>query len=343
MTELVAPIVSGMSGVAAHLQAKLLDTLMTPSATLSLVSLATALLVSALWVTRARRRTPLGVLRRALLPRRWLIGASARIDWVFAAFNILFIGLLLGWAILSAASIAHGLSALLTATFGVMPQPLLTGWSAALVTTLILFLAFEAAYFLEHYLAHRIDFLWHFHRVHHLAETLGPATFHRVHPVDSIIFYNFIAVFTGLGTGLCAWMFGRTDVLTMWGENALLAIGAYLIVPLQHSHVWIPATGWLGHLILSPAHHQLHHSDDPRHHNQNFGNTLALFDWLAGSLTVPEKKRPRLVFGAGDYPVNPHGLTGAFAYPFVEAWQSLRRKKTGDTAAPHLPDNQPAV
>lgn len=315
-------------GLAAHLGDRLTATLSTPSATLSLASLATALLVSALWVTRGRRWRRFAVLRRALFPRRWLLGPSARTDWGFAAFNILFIGLLFGWAVLSATTIADAVAATLTATLGGRATPLLSGWPAALVTTILLYLAFEAAYFTEHYAAHRIPLLWHFHRVHHLAETLGPATFHRVHPVDSIIYYNIVALFMGAMGGLCLWQLPGVDAMTLWGDNALIALAGFLIIPLQHSQIWIPATGWLGHLVLSPAHHQLHHSDDPRHHDTNFGNSLALFDWLAGSLCVPDKRRPKLVFGAGSYPVNPHSLWGAWGQPFVEAWRSVAARRT---------------
>lgn len=339
MTSSDLPFQTELSGLAAHVLAKLADMLLTPSATLSVASLLTALVITAFWLRGTRGRTSLRVMRRALLSRRWLFGPSARIDWFYAFFNVALIGLLFGWAVVSATTIAQAISGGLGAAFGALPQPLLTGWAAMAATTFILYLAFEAAYFIEHWLAHRVEWLWHFHRVHHLAETLGPATFHRVHPVDTIIFYNFIALFTGVGTGLCAWLFGRADILTMWGENALLALAAYLIIPLQHSQIWIPATGWLGRIILSPAHHQLHHSDDPRHHHTNFGNSLALFDWLAGTLCVPDKKRPKLLFGAGTYPVNPHGLNGAFLYPFVEAWRSFFPRKP--RAAQAEPTRQP--
>ena len=329
------PIIAAEFGsLASHLLGKLVFTLTTPSATLSLVSLATALLVAVLWVTRRRRKTPLPVLRRALFPRRWLMGPSARADWVFAAFNILFIGILLGWAVLSAMMISEGLGGWLTAQFGVAAVPLPSGWAAAALITLLFYLAFEAGYFVDHYAKHKIPLLWHFHRVHHLAETLGPATFHRVHPVDSIIFYNIVALFTGTVGGFCLWLWPTSGALTLWGDNALLAIAAYLITPLQHSQMWIPATGWLGRLILSPAHHQLHHSDDPRHHDTNFGSTLAIFDWMARSLCVPGKKRPQLVFGAGAYPVNPHSLWGAWFQPFVEALGSVKRLRVRRRAAP---------
>lgn len=304
--------------------------LTTPSSTLSVVSLLTAGLVGALWVARRRRLThgrrvrSARVLARALFPRRWSYGPSARADWTFAAFNILFYSILFSGAVLSAVTVADAVSAALSAGFGPRAAPLLTGWPAGIAITLLLYIAFEAGYFLDHLLKHKVPLLWHFHRTHHLAETLGPATFQRLHPVDLVIFSNIIALFMGGMTGLCAWALPGIDQWSLWGGNAALALAAYLVTPLQHSQLWIPATGWLGKVILSPAHHQIHHSADPVHHDRNFGSTLALFDWAAGTLCVPTAKRQRLTFGAGPYPVNPHSLWGAWVQPFIEAFRTLR-------------------
>lgn len=329
---MVEAITSEFAELLAVLRDKILLTLATPSSTFSLANLTLAGLIAAWWVSRGRWRGR-RVLIRALFPRRWLVGASARADWVFAAFNILFIGIIFSWAVLSVVTVTDAVHMVLTDSFGTVSAPPLPGWAATTIVTLLLYFAFELGYFLDHLLKHKVPLLWHFHRVHHLAETLGPATFHRLHPVDTLIFYNIVALFMGGMSGLCAWAMPTIDEQTLWGANAALALVAFVITPLQHSHVWIPATGWLGRVVLSPAHHQLHHSDDPAHHNRNLGSTLALFDWLAATLIIPEKRRPRLVFGAGSYPVNPHSLRGAWWQPFVEAWQTIQGGRQGQGQA----------
>jgi sterol desaturase/sphingolipid hydroxylase (fatty acid hydroxylase superfamily) len=116
--------------------------------------------------------------------------------------------------------------------------------------------------------------------------------------------------------------------------NAILLAGIYLTTTLQHSHVWLPVTGKAGRVVMSPAHHQLHHSDDPAHHNCNFGSMLSLFDWLAGTLVVPHKRRQKLVFGAGTYPVDPHSVSGALVQPFIEAARSLMPRRPRPIASP---------
>ena len=44
---------------------------------------------------------------------------------------------------------------------------------------------------------HRIPFLWRFHQIHHSAEVLTPLTFHRIHPVESLLYDVRGALVTG--------------------------------------------------------------------------------------------------------------------------------------------------
>jgi sterol desaturase/sphingolipid hydroxylase (fatty acid hydroxylase superfamily) len=50
---------------------------------------------------------------------------------------------------------------------------------------------------------------------------------------------------------------------------------------------------------MSPAHHQIHHSRDPRHHGRNFGKFLAVWDRMLGTLYVPSREPEALAFGLG--------------------------------------------
>jgi sterol desaturase/sphingolipid hydroxylase (fatty acid hydroxylase superfamily) len=318
-------LLSRIQTFAALVWDRLSGMVISPWADLSVFSLGFALIVTLLWVSRGRRR-PLKVLRRALFPRGWLTGPSAKADWGFMLLNKFVAGSLVGWAIVSSALFGDAVRAGLEGLFGPAAPAAPHGLPATLAATLVLFLAYEAAYFTDHSLSHRVPLLWHFHRVHHLAETLSPLTNSRVHPVDSIVFYNFIALFTGTAIGVLDYAMPGARAFELEGANAFVIIALYLVTHLQHSHVWLPFTGWAGRIFMSPAHHQLHHSDDPAHYNCNFGSNLALFDWLAGSLVMPSAKRQKLVFGAGTYPVNPHSVHGALVQPFIEAAAPLRRR-----------------
>ncbi len=284
----------------------------------SLIWLGCTLALAALFTLHRRRArsVPVRALARALLPRRLWRSASGRADLGFAAFNIFLGMLLLGWAILSFEQVSIWTGQGLTTVFG-PPRPLSWPWPLpAVIATVALFLAYEFAYWFDHYLSHKLPFLWQFHLVHHSAESLSLATNFRVHPVDTIVFYNIVALFTGLTAGTLGHLFGAASgPLTIAGTNVLLLAAAILLTHLQHSHLPISFTGLWGKLLLSPAHHQIHHSADPAHYNRNFGSSLALFDHLFGTLHMPAAKPERLTFGVPQVDYDPHSLSGGIWMP----------------------------
>ena len=89
---------------------------------------------------------------------------------------------------------------------------------------------------------------------------------------------------------------------------------------------------------MSPAHHQLHHSADPAHFNCNLGASLAIWDWLMGTLRMPSVKPPRLAFGVSGHAHDPHGVMGLVVDPAVNALRALipadRRSDQQSRAAP---------
>jgi hypothetical protein len=74
---------------------------------------------------------------------------------------------------------------------------------------------------------------------------------------------------------------------------------------------------------MSPAHHQLHHSADPARFNCNLGASLAIWDWLAGTLRMPSVESPCLNFGVSGHRHDPHGVMGLVVNPAVNAVNAL--------------------
>src|SRR5260370_139515 len=107
--------------------------------------------------------------------------------------------------------------------------------------------------------------------------------------------------------------FGAAAESSGWPIWAILTIAT--IVHLRHSHMWIAFTGLAGRLFQSPAHHQIHHSDQPRHFNKNLGFALAVWDWLFGTLYVPEQYE-KITFGVGAEHVRFDTVLKTFALPF---------------------------
>ncbi len=298
--------------------------LLSPGSHISLFSLASALLISlaVLGVRRYRkgRRVRLRSLLRALFPRHIVMSRSSLADLGYFYFNLFLFGIIFGWALLSYEVLSHGVTDLLAATFGPTRPAVLPAVVSRLAITVMLFLAYEIGYWLNHYLSHRIPFLWEFHKDHHSATVLTPLTNFRVHPVYMCIFLNFLAVFTGLANGAGDYIFGQTThPYGLTDTNLILVFFVYVYVHLQHSQLWISFTGWLGRLFMSPAHHQIHHSRDPRHFNKNLGSCLALWDWMFGTLYVPSAEREVLEFGVEPDRPHAHTIRGELIAPFVRA------------------------
>lgn len=283
---------------------------------------------------RNRRNVPLRVLLRAVFPKRLLKSPSGRADVAWSVFNAMLATTFFGWAIFSSTVVEAHLRAVLIGGFGAREPSALPLSLCMAGMTVAAYVAYEFAYWLDHFLKHKIPLLWAFHKVHHSADSLSPLTNFRVHPIDSIIFFNIVAVLVGTAEASINFVLGRTiPLFAVSGTNLLVLATEIALTHLQHSHFWISFTGPLGRLVLSPAHHQIHHSTDRRHFDRNFGSTLAIWDRLFGTLHMPSKRREKLSFGLDGLGYDPHTAKGGLLMPLMDAWAEIRpRSKTIDVA-----------
>ncbi len=315
-------------------------TLLAPSSICSIYSIGFATLIALAWLTWRRRSRGrpivLKTLTRAIFSRRVLLHRSTFADLAYCVIGLATFGAILGWAVVSTSWISDGVAALLTRGLGPAPQWRAPDWTLNGARTLALFLAYDLGFFVDHTLKHRIPALWELHKAHHSAEVLTPLVNFRVHPLDSLILANNLALIIGLVGGAAQYALGRRTVsFTLFDQNVLMLIYIYLTAQLQHSEIWIPFTGVWGRLFMSPAHHQLHHSADPAHFNCNLGASLAMWDWLAGSLRMPTVEPPRLAFGVSGHAHDPHGVMGLVVDPVVNAFRALMGPRSSeDRGAP---------
>jgi len=299
-----------------------------PGSHFSLTSLIAALVISALYFAwqrhRRGRRIRLKTIARALFPPRIMRSRSNQADIFYLFFNLFMFSLLFGWAILSYQFVSNGIIAGLIAVAGPVAPSTWPAYVTRSIITVMLFLAYELGYWFNHWLSHKVPVLWEFHKVHHTAEVLTPLTNFRVHPIYGWIFANILAVSAAVANGIGNYMFGETAYqYALSDTNIILVLFIHAYVHLQHSHMWISFRGVLGRIFVSPAHHQVHHSGNPKHFNKNFGSCLALWDWIFGTLYVPAKEREPLVFGFPDH-VNAHTVKGELVEPFVNAAGHLK-------------------
>lgn len=182
------------------------------------------------------------------------------------------------------------------------------GWKLAF--TLVFYVAYDFGRFVAHSVQHDIPVLWQFHKVHHSAAVLTPLTAFRVHPVDLLL----MAWGGTIASGLAAWSFNHlagatVDAYLFMGLHVLLWV-SNLMGNLRHTPVWLTYGPTLGKWLISPAHHQLHHSCEARHLGCNRGFDLALWDRLYGTLYVPAGPEETFSIGLDD------GTT--------EQWQTVR-------------------
>ena len=307
---------------------KLQGVLFSGGSTFSLTSLLCALAVAVVFLVAKRRqknrRIHLRTMLRALFPKRILSSKSHAADVGYFFLGIFVFGVIIGGAVISYQFISNGVIGLLVATFGAVQPTGLPEIVSRSAITLMLFLAYELAYWTDHYLSHRVPILWEFHKVHHTASVLTPLTVFRIHPVDSLVFANIVAIVTGTANGAMNYLFGTTTYqYAITDANILLVLFVHAYIHLQHTHLWIPFRGVLGRILQSPAHHQIHHSNNPAHFNKNLGSCLAIWDWLFGTLHIPRKEPEKLSFGVEQNDRDIHNLVHSLVNPVFRAASHL--------------------
>jgi sterol desaturase/sphingolipid hydroxylase (fatty acid hydroxylase superfamily) len=262
-----------------------------------------------------------------------VLGASGKADLGFFFFNTFVGGILIGGALLSQTQVAAWTRQGLSQLTGPSLAHATGVWPAA-ATSIALFLAFDFAYWVDHWLSHNIPALWEIHKVHHTAEALSPLTNFRVHPLESLKFYNITALVTGLAAGGLDYLFGSGHGrVTLLGTDAIFIAFTFTVGHLLHSHVWIAYSRGFERVFMSPAAHQTHHAVDPARFGCNLGNFLAMWDWMFGTLRAPSLRREPLVFGVAGEGPEAHTLTGALITPMAKAaavlLEPFRRPRPG--------------
>jgi sterol desaturase/sphingolipid hydroxylase (fatty acid hydroxylase superfamily) len=84
----------------------------------------------------------------------------------------------------------------------------------------------------------------------------------------------------------------------------------------------------LNHIFISPAHHQIHHSAKPEHWNRNYGEVLAIWEWMFVTLVLPsEEIRKNLILGVGIGAPQRHStLAKVYLGPLASMCEILTRR-----------------
>ena len=205
-------------------------------------------------------------------------------------------------------------------------------WVSVLFTA-CLFVVDDASRYYLHRLMHRWPALWAFHRVHHTAESLTPFTVFRTHPVEGVLFGLRSALVQGFLIGVFVFLFyDRVTLLSVLGANVFTAALNLLGSNLRHSPVPISYGKTLESWLISPAQHQIHHSQAREHWNKNFGAFIAVWDRLGNTLEYGSNTQD-LTYGLRHQKPQEHQLVTLYWQPFKHCWRCLRRNKIEPNSA----------
>ena len=272
---------------------------------------------------RSRQRDPPanGAFLRWCVPGQIYTHASARLDYRFYALSMMLYGAGLVPIAITAPALARWTNdALITVLGATAAAPGEPQMGIGALYTLSVLIAFDAGTWLAHLLQHKVATLWEFHKVHHSAQVLTPITAYRMHPVDIMVSGTVAGATTGVMGGAFAWAnAAAVDETLVLGLNAGLFAFYLLGFNLRHSHIWLAYPTWLSWVLISPAQHQIHHSQAPRHFDMNLGFVFSMWDRMAGTLYVP-RTREAIQYGIGngedeDY----ESVTALYCVPFRKA------------------------
>lgn len=170
------------------------------------------------------------------------------------------------------------LSSLLVVAANYSHYGLLSGFPDGPVKWAISFVLLDLAVYIWHFVGHKSERLWRFHKIHHSDKTLNVTTGLRFHLADQFLELIFKC--------LCAIAIGVEAHVVVVCELVRM-----LFVLFHHANVSFPGEKLLSCFVITPSLHRAHHSTLRSEHDSNYGIVLAVWDILFGTRKelVPEK------------------------------------------------------
>jgi len=240
-----------------------------------------------------KNKSKLAVFIKITFSKKYWFNRSCVIDYKWILTNQILKTVLIVPLLASSLTVAISINRLLLENFGA-GNFLHWPYQYLMITfSIVLFIIEDFSQFFVHWLYHQIPFLWQFHSVHHSARILTPLTLYRVHSVEYLL-NNCRGIFVGgIISGIFMYCFqGAIGFAEVLGVNLFNFLFNLAAANLRHSHVWI-SFGYLEHLFISPAQHQIHHSREKRHFDKNFGSCLAIWDKVFRSWQTSKNNKVR--------------------------------------------------
>ena len=155
---------------------------------------------------------------------------------------------------------------------------LLSGLDDGPVKWILAFALFDFAIYAWHFVSHKFEYLWRFHKVHHSDNGFNVSTGFRFHVFDLLIEIVYKCLF-----------------VVIIGVNAYLVLSIEIVelffILFHHANIRIPNEEAISNVFITPSLHRTHHSRKRSEHDSNYGIVFSLWDRLFGTRleTVPEQ------------------------------------------------------
>jgi sterol desaturase/sphingolipid hydroxylase (fatty acid hydroxylase superfamily) len=142
-------------------------------------------------------------------------------------------------------------------------------------------LAWDLCYYWFHRFSHEISILWAAHAVHHQSED-----------------YNLSTALRQTSTGfLFSWIFYLPLFVIGFPLEILVAVNAVNLIYQFWVHTQtVRRMGVLDYVLVTPSNHRVHHAQNERYIDKNYGGMLILCDRMFGTLEDEREDEP-VVFG----------------------------------------------
>jgi alkylglycerol monooxygenase len=142
-------------------------------------------------------------------------------------------------------------------------------------------LAWDFCYYWFHRFSHEISILWAAHAVHHQSED-----------------YNLTTALRQTSTGfLFGWIFYLPVFLLGFPLEVILVVSAVNLIYQFWVHTQVVRRmGMLDYVLVTPSNHRVHHAQNERYIDKNYGGMLILWDRLFGTFEDERDDDP-VIFG----------------------------------------------
>ena len=230
-------------------------------------------------------------------------------DFVWYMFLLFFVGLMLY-------PYADYLATTLESNFPILHVDLIASLPVSIQVIVVILISDFIGWF-DHWVRHKVPFLWEFHKIHHSPRELNFFTNMRLHPVDYLAISTIGIPFLMLDLDVA--------VPTFIGWLIFKELHLFFI----HAN-FRTDFGIFRYVLTTPQSHRIHHSIERRHQDLNLGVQFVFWDFLFGTQWTKWDEYPDTGVEDEDFPnevsARPKDLLGTiykqFIYPFTRVFQN---------------------